>query len=96
MRITEATIPRLRPAWAGLQASRAPLGEALADIEYPGLGQPDLRRDRIVRQAGLAQADDLPPALLLRGRRQLAHVQMLHAPNLGQSYLPSRSPKPDQ
>jgi hypothetical protein len=32
----------------------------------------------------------------LRRRRQLAHVHMLHAPNLDGSYLPSRPSWPDQ
>jgi hypothetical protein len=32
----------------------------------------------------------------LRRRRQLAHVHVLHARDLGRSYLPSRSPRPDQ
>jgi hypothetical protein len=46
--------------------------------------------------AGLAQADHLSPAFLLRCCRQLAHVHMLHAAHLGRSYLPSRAPGPDQ
>jgi hypothetical protein len=32
----------------------------------------------------------------LRRRRQLAHIHMLHAAELGRSYSPSRSLKPDQ
>jgi hypothetical protein len=94
--IEEAAIARLGPARAAPQPGRAPLGEAPADVEHPGLGQPDLRRDGGVGHAGPAQADDLPPAFLLRRRRQLAHVHVLHASDLGRSYSPSRSPRPDQ
>jgi len=94
--IEETAMPRLGPARAGLQPGRAPLGVALADIEHPGRAQPRLRRDRIVGLACLAQADHLPPAFLLRRRRQLAHVHVLHAAHLGRPYLPSRSPRPDQ
>src|SRR5215218_10903796 len=94
--IKEAAVPPLRPARAGLQPGRAPLGEALADVEHPGRAQPHLRPDRVVSLAGSAQPDHLPPAFLLRRRRQLAHVHVLHARDLGRPYLPSRPPRPDQ
>ena len=48
-----------------------------------GPRQPDLRRDRVVGQPGLAQPDHLPPPLFLSGGRQLAHVDVLHAAHLG-------------
>ena len=94
--IEEPAMPRLGPARAGLQPGRTPLGEALADVEHPGRAQPDLRRDRVVSLAGSAQPDHLPPAFLLRRRRQLAHVHVLHARDLGRSCLHSRLPRPDQ
>jgi hypothetical protein len=49
-----------------------------------GLGQPRLRGDRRVGQAAFAQPNHLPPTLLLCGRRQLAHVDMIHPIKLGQ------------
>src|SRR3712207_878522 len=94
--IEEPAMPRLGPARAGLQPGRTPLGEALADVEHPGRAQPHLRRDRAVSLAGPPQPDHLPAAFLLRRRRQLAHVHVLHARDLGRPYLPSRSPRPDQ
>ena len=45
--------------------------------------------------AAEAAATTRDPAFLLRRRRQLAHVHMLHAPDLGRSSSPSRSLGPD-
>ena len=80
--IEEAAIPGLGPARAGLQAGHPAFGDALADIEDPGPGQPNLRGNGIVSETGLAQADDLPPTFLLGRGRQLAHGHMVHAADL--------------
>jgi hypothetical protein len=58
-------------------------GKAPADVKYPRLGQSRQRRDRFLGQTALAQPDHLPPTLLLCGRRQLAHIHMLHSLKLG-------------
>src|SRR3712207_6503868 len=57
-------MPRTGPARTALQPGRTPLSVALADVEYPGRAQADLRRDRTIGQPGLAQPDHLPPAFL--------------------------------
>ncbi|WP_456306852.1 hypothetical protein, partial [Paracraurococcus lichenis] len=71
-------MPRHRPARLALQPRRAVLGEALADAENPGLGQPDLGCDRGLGLPCLTQPDHLSPALLLRLWRQAPHVHVLH------------------
>jgi hypothetical protein len=94
--IEKPAMPRRGSAGAALQPGRTALGEALADVEHPGPGQAHLRRDRVVGHTRLPQADDLPPALLLRRGRQLAHVHMLHPGQLGMPWAVSTSPRPDQ
>ncbi len=71
-------MPRCRPTRLALQSRRAALGEALTDVEHPGLGQPKLGGDCCIGLPCLTQPDHLPPALLLRLRRQAPHVQVFH------------------
>jgi hypothetical protein len=89
-RIKQPLLIRLAPARLTDQPFR-PLGrEALTDIEHPGPAQAHLPGDGGVGHAGLAEPDDLPPALLLRRRGQLAHVHVPHAADLGHHGLSSR------
>jgi len=94
--IQEPAMSWLGPTRAGLQSGRALLGKARSEIKHLGLGQPNLHRDGGIGHAGLAQTDHPPPAFLLRGRRQLAHVHLLHARDPGPAYSASRSRRKDQ
>jgi hypothetical protein len=92
----QSLLIRLAPARLAHQTLRALGREALTDIDHAGPAQPDLLGDHLVGQATLPQADHLPPALFLRGRRQLAHVHVLHAVKLAHPGLRSRQRRPAQ
>src|SRR3954467_9590976 len=72
-----------RATLAGLQPQLPAFPEPLADVEHPVAGQPDLQANRLIGQPTLAQADHLPPTLLLRLRRQAPHVPMFHHQEIG-------------
>ena len=77
-RIQQPLLIRLAATLAAGQALLALGSEALADVEHPGLAEPDLGSNRRVAHATLAQANHLSPSLLLGRRSQLAHVHVLH------------------
>lgn len=81
-RCEEAPPAGRRSAWACPQARSTPGREALADVEHALARQTNLAADLLVSQAALAQANHLPPTLLLRRGWQAPHVNVDHATNL--------------
>jgi hypothetical protein len=65
-------------------------------LNTPVAGETHLRRNGVVAHPGLPQADDLPPPFLLRRRRQLAHVHVLHARKVQWAQAIPSSHQPDQ
>jgi hypothetical protein len=84
-RVQQALLARLASAWLADQPFRALGRKAVADIQHPGRAQPNQIGNFLVGHPALAQSDDLPPALLLGRGRQLAHIHVPHARDVGAS-----------